>query len=68
MSNIEVSRRMLRRCVARDIATTEKECGEVLDVLERLDVFGNWDAWELEHRPVNVEELEEIVWAEIYSA
>lgn len=51
----------LRRDVASDIACDEMPYGEVLEVLQRLRVFGNWSPWELVNRPVNIDEVTEIV-------
>ena len=55
----------LRRDVAMEIACEEMPYGEVLDVLQRLNFFGNWTEYELNHRPVDVDELREIVEQEL---
>ena len=48
----------LRRAVAWDIiAATEIDAQKVIDWMEDNDVFGNWTAWEIDHRPVDVKEL-----------
>jgi len=48
----------LRRAVAWDIiSATEIDAQKVMDWMEDNDVFGNWTAWEINHRPVDVEEL-----------
>lgn len=58
----EYRRTQLRVSVAGDIA---RMCGydynAVLRVLDYHKVFGKWSMWELNNRPVNVEELAEIV-------
>lgn len=51
----------LRRDVASDIACDEMPYEKVLEVLQKLDVFGNWSRWELTNRPVNIDEVTEIV-------
>ncbi len=51
----------LRRDVASDIACDEMPYGEVLEVLQKLGYFGTWSPWEIVHRPVNLDEVTEIV-------
>lgn len=53
--------RRLRRDVAADIACDEMPYAEVLEVLERLGWFGAWTPWEIVHRPINIDEIAEIV-------
>jgi len=48
----------LRREIAWEIvAETEIEPKKVLDWMESNEVFGNWTAWEIGHRPVDIMEL-----------
>lgn len=50
----------LRREIAWEIvAETEIEPKKVLDWMESNEVFGNWTAWEISHRPVDIMELVE---------
>lgn len=41
----------------------EMDCSfiEIFDVLREIGVFGNWTLWEIGHRPVNYDELIELV-------
>ncbi len=38
---------------------------DVFACLERIGVFGNWTSWEIVNRPVDFEELQELVATEI---
>ena len=52
----------LRRDVAQDIAASEDLPYEkVFEWMERNNVFGNWTDYEIDNRPVDVDELAEIV-------
>lgn len=42
-------------------AQTDYEYNEVLNVLRKLNVHGNWTVDDIIHRPVNIDELVEIV-------
>lgn len=33
----------------------------ILELLQKWDVHGNWSDWELENRPVDIDELAELV-------
>lgn len=56
----------LRRKVARDIQDRYISFEQAMDVLNRWDVFGNWDNWELFNRPVDTDSLYEAVYIELY--
>lgn len=51
----------LRRSVASDIACDEMEYNDCLKVLEDNHVFENWTLYEINHRPVDLESLSEMV-------
>ena len=34
---------------------------DIYDVLKRLDVHGNWTLWEINNRPVDYDELEDLI-------
>lgn len=51
----------LRRDVASDIACDEMPYAEVLEVLQKLGWFDGWTPWEIAHRPIDVDEIAEIV-------
>lgn len=55
----------LRRDVASDIACDEMAYGDVLEVLDKLDMFGNWSTYEINNRPVDVDSISEIVAQEL---
>lgn len=55
-------RRDLRTTVAEDLARIlGYDYAAVLRILEQWDAFGNWTLWETNHRPVNLEEIAELV-------
>lgn len=55
-------RRDLRTTVAEDLARIlGYNYAAVLEYLERVGAFNNWSLWETNHRPVNLEELAELV-------
>ena len=56
----------LRRKVARDIQDRYISFEQAMDVLNRWNVFENWDAWELYNRPVDIDGLYEAIYTEIY--
>ena len=52
----------LREKTAREIATqSEASYDDILNVLNELGVHSNWTSYEVAFRPVNVDELQEIV-------
>ena len=51
----------LRRNVAKTIATRETSYEEILEKLNNYGFFGNWTIWEINHRPVDVDEIEDII-------
>lgn len=62
--NYEINR--LQRGVAMEIACGDEiPYGEVLEILQQYNCFGNWTEYELNHRPVDVEELREMVYEEL---
>ena len=59
-------RRDLRSTVAGDISRIlGYDYAAVLRLLEQWDAFGNWTLWETNHRPVNLEEIAELVQEEL---
>ena len=55
----------LQRQVAEDIATADMPYGDVLEVIQKYNWFGNWSTWEINNRPVDVDELTEMVEEEL---
>lgn len=56
----------VRKAVAWDIvAATELKYEDVINILVDKDIFGNWSSYELDHRPVDVDSLTEIVEMEL---
>lgn len=52
----------LRKWTAAKIAVvTGFNYFSIFELLQRWNVHGNWTDWELENRPVNIEELAELV-------
>ena len=66
MADLIMEQRAMRkhfaRLISRDCIGTEEE---ILDAMERLQVFGDWSFWEITHRPVDLAELVEIVEEEL---
>lgn len=59
-------RREMRITVAQDLSKMlGYDFNTVLRLLECHKVFGNWSLWELNHRPVCIEELAELVAEEV---
>lgn len=59
-------RRDLRSTVAGDLSRIlGYDYSAVLRLLEQWDAFGNWTLWETNHRPVNLEEIAELVQEEL---
>ncbi len=55
-------KRDLRSTVAGDLSRIlGYNYAAVLQLLERKGIFESWTLWETNHRPVNLEELAEIV-------
>ena len=62
MANYELELKHRRTLTARQIcARTAYKHSDVLEILERLGVHGNWTLEELWNRPSDYEELTEIV-------
>lgn len=55
----------LQRNVANDIACEEMPYAKCLEVLQKYNWFGNWTAWEINHRPVDIDEVREMVEQEL---
>lgn len=56
----------LRKSVARDIARdTDLDYDQILEIMNNWNVFGTWTIWEINHRPVDVDELSEIILEQI---
>lgn len=59
---LEWRKRDLRSTVAGDLSRIlGYNYSAVLQLLESWRVFDNWTLWETNHRPVNLEELAELV-------
>ena len=57
----------LRKWTAVKIAAgTDMQYEKVLEVLRKLNVHGNWTMYEILNRPVNIDELTEIVEEQMY--
>lgn len=55
-----------RRWTAMKIASqSEIDYVDVLNVLQKYNVHGNWTAWEINNRPVDYDELQEMVEQEL---
>ena len=54
-----------QRIVAKEIATVDMPYGDVLEVLQRYNWFGNWSFWEINNRPVDIDEITEMVEEEL---
>ena len=56
----------LRRWTATKIAAqSEMKYEDILEVLQKYNVHGNWTMWEIYNRPVGVDELQEMVEQEL---
>ena len=56
----------LRRWTATKIAAqSEMKYEDILGVLQKYNVHGNWTVWEIHNRPVDVDELHEMVEEEL---
>ena len=63
---INYKRHQLRLCVAEDLASlTGLNYEWVLAKLEYWKAFGNWSLDEIKHRPVNLEELADLLAEEV---
>ena len=54
-----------QRIVAKEIATVDMPYGDVLEVIQKYNWFGNWSTWEINNRPVDIDELTEMVEQEL---
>lgn len=54
-----------QRIVAKEIATVDMPYNEVLEVLQRYNWFGTWSFWEINNRPVDIDEITEMVEQEL---
>ena len=55
-----------RKWTATKIAAqTDLNYEEILEVLRKWNVHGNWTKWEINHRPVDIDELAECVEQEL---
>lgn len=54
-----------QRIVAKEIATVDMPYNEVLEVIQRYNWFGNWSFWEINNRPVDIDEITEMVEEEL---
>lgn len=57
--------RHLQESVANDIACEEMPYGKCLEVLQKYNWFGTWTAWEINYRPVDIDEVREMVEQEL---
>ena len=56
---------MVRKAVASDIACDEMPYNKCLEVLQKKNAFGNWTAYELDHRPIDPDVYAEMVAMEL---
>lgn len=55
-----------RRWTATKIAAqSDMKYGDILNVLQKYNVHGNWTPWEINNRPVDYDELTEMVEQEL---
>lgn len=54
-----------QRIVAKEIATVDMPYGDVLEVIQKYNWFGNWSTWEINNRPVDIDEITEMVAEEL---
>ena len=55
-----------RRWTATKIAAqSDMKYGDILNVLQKYNIHGNWTPWEINNRPVDYDELQEIVEQEL---
>lgn len=52
----------LRKSVAKDLATRETPYEEILEKLNEYGFFSNWTIWEINNRPVDLREIEDIIY------
>ena len=55
----------LQRDVASDIACDEMPYGKCVEILQKYNMFGNWTAYEINNRPVDLDEISEMVAQEL---
>ena len=51
----------LQRNVANDLACYEMPYGKCLEILQNYNVFGNWTAYEINNRPVDLDGISEMI-------
>ena len=51
----------LRKNVAKDIATNDLPYETVLNWMTKHGIFENWTDYEIDHRPIDVDEIAEII-------
>lgn len=67
MTDIDYAVERKRRKTAEIVAgITGYKYADILEVLQRLGVHGNWTPWELNNRPVDYDELAGFVEEELY--
>jgi len=55
-----------RRWTATKIASqSDMKYEDILEILQRHNVHGNWTIWEINNRPVDYDELQEMVEEEL---
>ena len=50
----------LRRAVANDLACKEMEYSDILEYFQSAGIFGTWTVYEINNRPVDLEEIREL--------
>ena len=55
----------LQRSVANDIACEDMPYGKCIEVIQKYNMFGNWSTYEINHRPVDIDEVSEMVEQEL---
>jgi len=61
MNSIEFRRQKLINSVAKDLSFEGFDYNTTILKMQNMGIFSNWDEWELYNRPVNIEELKEIL-------
>ena len=55
----------MQRSVANDICCKDMPYDTVLGIFQKWKLFENWTVWEMDNRPVDVDEIREMVEQEI---
>ena len=55
----------MQRSVSNEIACAEIPYEKALEVIQKYNMFGNWTTYEINNRPVDVDEIRELVEQEL---